>query len=102
MKIFFLLEFNCELTENRLRTEDLISNTKYKELVKNNMNKIYVSFGKSLFSPKHIIDLLKVVPNTATNYIKKLSNLDLLDKVSLTSAISLQIIFQLFIKNLCC
>ena len=96
------MQLNCELTENRLRTEDLISNTEYKELVKNNMNEIYVSFGKSLFSPKHIIDLLKVVPNTATNYIKKLSNLDSLDKVSLTSAISLQIIFQLFIKNLCC
>ena len=37
------MQLNCELTENRLRTEDLISNTEYKELVKNNMNEIYVS-----------------------------------------------------------
>ena len=45
------------------------------------MDKIYVSFSETLFSPKDIINLLKVAPNTATSYIKKLSDLGLLDRV---------------------
>ena len=64
-----------------MRTKDIIYNTKYSDLVKNNMDKIYVSFSETLFSPKDIINLLKVAPNTATSYIKKISYLGLLDRV---------------------
>lgn len=64
-----------------MRTEDIIANTKYNDKVKNNLDKIYVGFNETIFSPKDIIESLKVAPNTATSYIKKLTDLNLLDKV---------------------
>ena len=72
---------NCELKTSKLRTEDIIANTKYNDKVKNNLDKIYVGFHETIFSPKDIIESLKVAPNTATSYIKKLTDLNLLDKV---------------------
>ncbi len=64
------------------KIQALISNSKYKTATKNNLDKIYVSFSSSVFSPKDIINLLNVSPNTATNYIEKLSELNVLDKVA--------------------
>ena len=49
--------------------------------VRNNLNKIYISFYNSIFSPKDIVTLLNVAPNTATHYINKLKNLNLLDNI---------------------
>ncbi len=72
---------NCELEGKKLQTQDIIFNSKYSNIIKNNMDKIYVSFSETLFSPKDIIELLNVAPNTATSYIKKLSDLGLLDRV---------------------
>lgn len=40
-----------------------------------------MEFMDGLFGAKEIIQLLNCVPNTATNYIKKLLELDLIEKV---------------------
>ncbi len=56
------------------------SHIEYKK-VKNNLDKIFISFEDMIFSPKNIIELLNVSKNTATNYIDKLKNLNLLDKI---------------------
>lgn len=40
-----------------------------------------LEFIDSVFSAKEIIGLLNCVPNTATKYIKKLLELDLIEKV---------------------
>lgn len=45
------------------------------------MDKIYVALSNVIFSPKDIIELLEVSPNTATNYINKFKELDLIEKV---------------------
>ncbi len=79
---------NCELTNKKLRTEDkklrtrdVIENSSNSIRVKNNMDKIYVALSNVIFSPKDIIELLEVSPNTATNYINKFKELDLIEKV---------------------
>ena len=78
----------CELTAQKLRTEDkklrtrdIIKNSTNSLKIKNNLDKIYVALSNTIFSPKDIIELLNVAPNTATNYINKLNELDLLEKV---------------------
>ena len=62
-------------------TRNVIMNSSNPVKVKNNMDKIYLAFYNMIFSPKNIIELLGVSPNTATNYINKLKKLDLLEKV---------------------
>ena len=75
-------EYKKLRTESKkVRTEDLILNSSNSLNVKNNMDKIYIAFLKSIFSPKDIIELLGVAPNTATHYINKLKELGLLEKV---------------------
>lgn len=49
--------------------------------VKNNIDKIYIALSNTVFSPKDLIELLDIAPNTATNYINKFKELDLLEKV---------------------
>lgn len=49
--------------------------------VKNNLDKIYVSLKDSIFSPKDVMSVLNVAPNTATKYIDKLKKLNLLQSV---------------------
>ena len=85
----------CEVTSQKLRTEDKKLRTEDKKLrtrdiiknstnslkIKNNLDKIYIALSNTIFSPKDIIELLNVAPNTATNYINKLKELDLLEKV---------------------
>ncbi len=85
----------CELTGQKLRTENKklrtenkkiqaessIVDSEYNKKIKNNLEKIYIACGQTIFSPKDIIGLLDVSPNTATSYINKLLNLNLLDKV---------------------
>lgn len=85
----------CELTNQKMRTDDvkmrtddvkvitrnIIMNSSNPVKTKNNMDKIYLAFYNMIFSPKNIIELLGVSPNTATNYINKLKKLDLLEKV---------------------
>lgn len=60
---------------NKIKSSDYSLNTK------NNLDKISYSFKNSIFSPKDIIELLNVSKNTATNYINKLKELNLLDKI---------------------
>lgn len=45
------------------------------------LDKLAMEFMDGLFGAKEIIQLLNCVPNTATNYIKKLLELDLIEKV---------------------
>lgn len=49
--------------------------------VKNNMDKIYMALKNTIFSPKDILELLEVSPNTATNYINRFKELDILEKI---------------------
>lgn len=49
--------------------------------MKNNLDKIYVSLQDSIFSPKDVMSVLNVAPNTATKYIDKLKKLNLLQSV---------------------
>ncbi len=72
---------NCELKAKKLRTAEIIRNSNYAIGVKSKLEKIYIAYSESVFSPKDIISLLKVSPNTATNYINKLQELQLIDKV---------------------
>ena len=67
--------------DKKLRTRDKINNSSNSLKIKNNLDKIYIALSNSIFSPKDIIKLLNLVPNTATNYINKLKELDLLEKV---------------------
>ena len=60
---------------NKIKLSDYSLNTK------NNLDKISCSFRNAIFSPKDIIKLLNVSKNTATNYINKLKDLNLLDKI---------------------
>ena len=78
----------CEVTAQKLRTEgkklrtrDKINNSSNSIRTKNNLDKIYIALSNTIFSPKDIIELLNVAPNTATSYINKLKELDLLEKV---------------------
>ena len=41
------------------------------QAVKNNMDKLYISLYNTIFSPKDVIEILGVSPNTATKYINK-------------------------------
>lgn len=69
-------------TENKkIQIESSIVDSEYNKKIKNNLEKIYIACGQTICSPKDIIGLLDVSPNTATSYINKLLNLNLLDKV---------------------
>ncbi len=65
-----------------LRTQALISKSKYKASTKNNLERIYIAFRHDTFAPKDIIELIHVAPNTATSYISKLSELNVLTKTT--------------------
>jgi predicted HTH transcriptional regulator len=65
----------------KLRTEAIIRNSNHPVKTINNMDKIYTAFSETVFGPKDVIELLKVAPNTATSYIRKLLSLDVLDKI---------------------
>ena len=65
----------------KVRTENIIMNSSYSLNVKNNMDKIYIALSNTIFSPKDLIELLDISPNTATKYISKFKELDLLEKV---------------------
>ena len=62
-------------------TESLIINSEYNRNTKNNLDKIFIAYSNSIFSPKDIIQLLDVSKNTATSYINKFLNLNVLVKV---------------------
>ncbi len=61
--------------------ELIINNSKYSINIKNRLNKIYLAFQECLFSPKDVINLLNVAPNTATSYISKLIELNLVSSI---------------------
>ncbi len=67
--------------ENKIDTSKIIKDSNFSLNTKNNLDKIFISFKDMIFSPKNIIELLNVSKNTATNYIDKLKNLNLLDKI---------------------
>ena len=67
--------------DKKVRTENIIMNSSYSLNVKNNMDKIYIALSNTIFSPKDLIELLDISPNTATKYISKFKELDLLEKV---------------------
>ncbi len=77
-----LINKNLRTEGGNLRTQALISNSKYKTSTKNNLEKIYIAFHHDTFGPKDIIELLHISPNTATSYISKLSELNVLTKVA--------------------
>ncbi len=66
---------------SNFKTKGIISNSPYSENVRNNMDKIYIAFCENVFSPKDIMRLLNVSPNTATSYLDKFLNLGLINKV---------------------
>ena len=70
-----------KLSQKKVRTENIIMNSSYSLNVKNNMDKIYIALSNTIFSPKDLIELLDISPNTATKYISKFKELDLLEKV---------------------
>ena len=49
--------------------------------VKNNMDKLYIALYDTIFSPKDVIEILGVSPNTATKYINKFKELGLLEQI---------------------
>ena len=53
-------------------------NSSYFLNVKNHIDKIYGALSNCNFSPKNLIELLDISPNTTTTYINKLKALDLL------------------------
>ena len=65
----------------KLGIESLIINSEYNRNTKNNLDKIFIAYSNSIFSPKDIIQLLDVSKNTATSYINKFLNLNVLVKV---------------------
>lgn len=58
-----------------------INDSGYSKNVKNNLDKIYMTYSDNIFQPKDIISILNVSPNTATCYIDKLVELKLIDKI---------------------
>lgn len=65
-------------TENKkVRTHNIIMNSSNSLKVKNNMDKLY----NTIFSPKDVIEILGVSPNTATKYINKFRELGLLEQI---------------------
>lgn len=72
---------NLRSNDRKVRIESIIKNSGYKVTIKNNLNQLMLEFIDSVFSAKEIIGLLNCVPNTATKYIKKLLELDLIEKV---------------------
>lgn len=58
-----------------------IKKSEYNTRTKNNLDEIFKSLKNVIFSPKDIIELLNVSKNTATNYIDKLKELNLVDKI---------------------
>lgn len=65
----------------KLRIQSVIRDSDFNVMSKNNLDQIAMEFMDGLFGAKEIIQLLNCVPNTATNYIKKLLELDLIEKV---------------------
>ena len=49
--------------------------------VKNNLDKILLEYGDSIFGPSNIIELLGCSRNSATSYIRKMIELDIVDSV---------------------
>lgn len=69
-------------TENKkVRTHNIIMNSSNSIKVKNNMDKLYISLYNTIFSPKDVIEILGVSPNTATKYINKFKELGLLEQI---------------------
>lgn len=67
--------------DRKLRIQSAIKHSDFNVTIKNNLDQIVLEFIDSVFSAKEIIALLNCVPNTATKYIKKLLELDLIEKV---------------------
>ena len=59
-----------------------IASSNYSTKVRKSLDKICVAFTSLTFAPKDVIELLKVSPNTATSYIEKLLELNLIAPVS--------------------
>ncbi len=72
---------NANVDDRKVKIQSAISLSENSMNVKNNLDKIFVSFQDSIFSPKDIKNALKVSPNTATNYIDKLKSLGVLQSV---------------------
>lgn len=74
-------EKNYELKDGKVHIQNKIKNSSLSLKIKNNLDKTYLALYDIVFSPKDIINLLGVSPNTATKYINKLKELDLIEKV---------------------
>ena len=66
----------------KLRIQDKISKSSYSNSVKNNLDRIVIEFYGTVFGPRNIIELLDCSNNTATAYISKLQEIDLIEKVT--------------------
>ncbi len=69
------------LKDQATTVREIIYNSPYKKDAKNNLDKIYLAVLNNAFSPADIMKILNVSPNTATKYINKLIELDLVKKV---------------------
>lgn len=72
---------NMRFDDRKLRIQPIIENSDFNATIKNNLDRIALEYINSVFGAKEIIAILNCVPNTATKYIKKLLELDLIEKV---------------------
>lgn len=65
----------------KMRIQSIIKNSNFNVSLENNFDQIALEYIKSVLSLKEIINLLNCVPNIATKSIKKLLELNLIEKV---------------------
>lgn len=64
-----------------MNIRSLIDNSDFSTQVKNNMSTLYAALVKKTFERSEVIALLNCSPLTATNYLKKMNEIGLLEPV---------------------
>ena len=67
--------------DKKLGIKEIIKNSSFSQQIKDNLLKIYSRLGEVVFGNKDIMELLKCSDTTATEYIKKLLELEVIEKV---------------------
>ena len=69
--------------ENNLKINiiETIKSSNNSILIKRNMSKIFIAFSNIPFGSKNIMELLKVGKNTATKYLKRIKDLNLIVEI---------------------
>lgn len=69
--------------ENNLKIDiiETIKSSNNSILIKRNMSKIFIAFSNIPFGSKNIMELLKVGKNTATKYLKRIKDLNLIVEI---------------------